>query len=143
MSVTGNGTTSKASITPPGESRRRAEPSSRRGQEVPDGRCDFVAVRLESEVSGLEERDSVAPDGEQRRLVLAKVLLELRIHVDVARVVEEQVQLYLMRAGSGHVVVFQVVAIRRDQGRVVDSGCVLPVRRLGSQQSAQRIPVVL
>src|SRR5262245_21539729 len=134
MSVTGNGTTSKASITPPGESRRRAEPSSRRGQEVPDGRCDFVAVRLESEVSGLEERDlrvldvtlerrracgyeervSVAPDGEQRRLVLAKVLLELRIHVDVARVVEEQVQLYLMRAGSGHVVVVQVVAVRRN-----------------------------
>src|SRR5262245_2277046 len=125
MSVTGNGTTSRVSITPSGEFRRRAQPSPRHRQKVPDGRCDLVAVRLEGEVPRLEERDlrvldvsleglracgheeriSVAPDGQQRRLVLAKVLLELRIHIDITRVVEEQVQLYLMRAGSGHVVV--------------------------------------
>src|SRR5262245_2343818 len=86
-----------------------ALPSDGRRQEIADRRCDFVAVRLESEVSGLEERDlrildvtlegqstcgheervSVAPDGQQRRLMLAKVLLELRIHLDIARVVEE------------------------------------------------------
>src|SRR5262245_63254325 len=117
MSVTGGGTTSKVSITSPEEPCRGAEPSPRPREKVPDGRCDLVAVRLEGEVPRLEERDlrvldvsleslracgheeriSVAPDGQQRRLVLAKVLLELRIHIDITRVVEEQVQLYLMR----------------------------------------------
>src|SRR5262245_775735 len=123
---------------PPRKSRRSSEPHLDPGQKVADGRRDFVAMRLEGEVSrveegdlrvleitpeslcacGQEERVSVAPNGQQWRLVLAKVLLELRVHVDVARVVEEQVQLRLMRAGSGHVVVVQGVAVRRNQGRV-------------------------
>jgi hypothetical protein len=66
-------------------------------------------VGLESEVSSVKERDrrfldvapeslrarwqeeriAIAPDSQQRRLPLTKVLLELRIHVDIARVVEE------------------------------------------------------
>src|SRR5262245_37239099 len=105
-----------------------------RRQKVPDGDSDLVAVRFESEVScikkrnlrvldvtlenlracGHEERVSSAPDRQQRRLVLTKVLLELRIHIDIARIVEKQVQLYLVRAGSGHVVVVKVVAVRRN-----------------------------
>src|SRR5262249_17839151 len=102
MSVTGNGTTSKVSIT---------ESSSRPRQKLPDGRGDLVAMRLESEMPRLEERDPrvldvsleslrarrheerifLAPDRQEWRLVLAKVLLERWIHLDVARVVEEQV----------------------------------------------------
>src|SRR5262245_51380647 len=78
-------------------------------QKVPNCHSDFVAVRLECEVSRVKERDrrvldvtlerlcacgheeriSVAPDGQQRRLVLTKVLLELRIHLDITRIVEE------------------------------------------------------
>src|SRR5262249_39834609 len=154
MSVTGNWTTSKVSIAPPEEPRRGAEPSPRLREKVPDGRCDLVAVRLEGEVSRLEERDlrvldvaleslracgheervSIAPDGQQRRLVPAKVILEPWIHLDIARVVEEQVQLDLVRAGSGHVVIVQVVAVRRNQGDVLDAGSVLPVGRLGLEQ---------
>src|SRR5215470_8064073 len=131
MSVTGNGTTSKASITPPEGSGHRAAPSFRSRQKVPDGRRDFVAVRLEREVSRVEENDlrvldvtpeglracgqekriRIAPGGQQRRLMPAKVLLELRIQLDVARVVEEQIQLHFVRARSAHVVVVQVVAI--------------------------------
>src|SRR4029453_9697266 len=80
------------------------------GQKISDGRSDFVAVRLDSEVSRVKERDlrvhdvafeslcacrqeervSVAPDSQQWRLLLAKVVLELRIQIDIARVVEEQ-----------------------------------------------------
>src|SRR5262249_18401235 len=142
MSVTGSVTTSRASITAPRKARRRAEPSSRRGEKVPDRRRDLVAVRLESEMSRLEdggfrvldvmleglracgqkERVAAAPDGQERRLVPAKVLLELRIHLDVARIVEEQVQLGLVSTRSSHVVVVQVVTVRRNQGRVVDAG---------------------
>src|SRR5262245_37695266 len=48
-----------------------------------------------------EEGIPVAPDGQQRRLVLTKVLLKLRIQIDITCIVEEQVQLYFMGAGSG------------------------------------------
>src|SRR5262245_18912466 len=132
-------------------------------QEVADGQRDFIAVRLEREVSRVEEHDlrvldvtserlrpwrqeervSLAPDCQPRWLMPAKILLELRIHLDVARVVEEQIQLDFMRAGSGHVVVVEVVAVGRNQRRVLDAGRVLPVRRLGRQQLAQRVPVGL
>src|SRR5262245_58975004 len=121
----------RASRLPPGLAR---SPHLGPGQKVPDGHSDFAAVRLKREVSRVKERDlrvrdvtleslrargheervSVAPDGQQRRLVLAKILLELRIHLDIARVVEEQIQLYVMRAGSGHVVVVQIVPVRRN-----------------------------
>src|SRR5262245_61032859 len=141
MSATGSGTTSRVSITPPQEPAAARSPSPRPRKKVPYGRCDLVTVRLESEVSRLEELDlrfpdvtleglstrrheervPAAPDRQQRRLVLAKVFLELRIHLDIARVVEEQVQLDLMGTGTGHVVVVQVVAVRRNQGRVLDA----------------------
>src|SRR5262245_26771211 len=98
-------------------------------------------MRLESEVSRVKERNPraldillerlcasrqeeripVAPDGEQWRLVLAKVPLERRIHFDVARVVEKKIQLYVVRTRSSHVVVVQVVAVRRNQRRVLDA----------------------
>src|SRR5262245_38434973 len=122
----------RASRLPDGLARARSPHPG--PQKVPDGHRDFAAVRLKSEVSRVKERDlrvrdvtfeslrargheervSVAPNGQQRRLVLAKVLVELWIHLNIARVVEEQIQLYVMRAGPGHVVVIQIVPVRRN-----------------------------
>src|SRR5262245_52410343 len=48
-----------------------------------------------------------------------------------------------MRAWSRHVVVVQVVAVRRNERYVLDAGRVLPVRRFGRKQRTQRIAVCL
>jgi hypothetical protein len=46
-----------------------------------------------------EERVVAAPDRQQRRLVLAEIRLERRVQRHVARVVQEQVELDVVRAG--------------------------------------------
>src|SRR5580698_330138 len=80
----------------------------------------LVKVSLEREVSGVEELDgggrdvaaegfsagrdeigiALAPDGEQRRLRSAEVLLKLRIELHVVRVVEKQIELDVDVAGA-------------------------------------------
>ena len=48
-----------------------------------------------------KERVVLAPDREQRRAFRAEVLLELRIERNVAGVIQEQVELDFVIAGSG------------------------------------------
>src|SRR6185503_17861869 len=100
--------------------RRRLQGHGRRGrpqslplalyraiQEFVDARADFMDVRFEREVAGVEELDLglrqvalvglgagrdeegivAAPDGEQRRLALPEILVEGRIERDVGLVV--------------------------------------------------------
>jgi hypothetical protein len=88
-------------------------------QEVADGGGDLGRVRLEGEVAGVEEPDVgardvalegfgsgrkeegviAAPDGKQRRLAGPEVLLEVGIVLNVAGIVQEQVQLDLVGTG--------------------------------------------
>src|SRR5262245_66681838 len=85
-------------------------------QEIADYRSDLVTVRLEGEVAGVEEahvsvgnvalerlgalrqekRIVLAPSGEKRRLVLAKMGLEFGIERDVALVVAEEIELHVI-----------------------------------------------
>src|SRR5262249_34733550 len=80
------------------------------GEELADGCGDLIYVRLEREVTrvqqldircgdvalkgfgscGQKERVVAAPDGQQRWLVSAEVVLEPRVEVDIARVVENE-----------------------------------------------------
>src|SRR5262244_3134932 len=89
-------------------------------EEPADCRGDLVTVCLERKVSGVkkehicvryvafeclrtsrqEKRIVLAPHGEQRRPMRAKIRLELRIQRDVALVVAEQVELHFIDAGS-------------------------------------------
>ena len=67
-----------------------------------------------------EERIVLAPHGEQRRLVLGKIGLELGIEGDVAGIVEEEIELDLIVAGAGEQRAVQRVGLRRDLGRIGD-----------------------
>ena len=87
-----------------------------------------------------KERIGLAPDGERRRSVEAEVILELGIQLDVTRIVEKQIELNVLIAGT------------RQQGRVECIGLwgharlvgpvrVLPLRGLRLQKGLQRRPV--
>ena len=64
--------------------------------------------------SGDERRIVLAPDSQQRRLVVAKVLLELRIKSQVRAVVEDEVVLHLGTSGQIDVVEIEAVAVGAD-----------------------------
>jgi hypothetical protein len=54
-----------------------------------------------------KKRIVLAPDGQQRWLVLAEVSLEVRIKGDIAGVVEQQIELRLMRSRACEIIVIQ------------------------------------
>src|SRR5262245_65596331 len=103
--------------------------------EVADGRRDFPRMRLQREVTRLEEADHrtwnvalerlgarrqeerivLAPRRKERRPPRAEVFLELRVQRDVAGVVEEQVELDLIVAGPSEQRRVERVALGRDQ----------------------------
>src|SRR5215472_18396282 len=112
------------------------------GFQQPDvGARDVTLKGLGS--SGQEERVVPAPDGQQRWLARPEVLLERGVQLDVAGVVEEEIQLNLVRARTGEVVVVEGVTVRRNQRRVGDSVSILPHGRLGLNQAADRVTVSL
>src|ERR1700747_3199866 len=100
-------------------------------EEVADCRRDFVAVRLERKVTGVEETHfgvrNVAlerlrtrrqeegvvppPNCQKRRLVLAEIGLECRVERDVALVVSEEVELHLIGAGTRQIEVVERVPV--------------------------------
>ena len=134
-----------------------------KAEEVADGRRDLRGVRLQREMPGIEEthdrvrdvaferlgpwrqeeRVVLAPHRQQRRLVSAEILLERRVERDIALVVAEQVELQLGRAGPAQVEVIERVAVRRNSRRVGDAVRVLPDGRLGLEEGAQRLAVLL
>src|SRR6516225_8974668 len=107
-------------------------------KEIADRRSDLVTVRLEGEVAGVKEahvsvwnvtlerlgacrqekRVVLAPSGQERRLVLAKIGLEFGIQGDVALVVAEEVKLHFINARSCEIEVVERIPVRRNRGRV-------------------------
>src|SRR5262245_54968531 len=81
-----------------------------------------------------EERIVPAPDRQEGWLVRSEVLLEGGVERDVALVVAEQVQLNLIRTGTGQVEVVERITIGRDGRGVGYAVGVLPPRRLGAQE---------
>src|SRR3954452_3191132 len=93
---------------------------------------DFLRVRLQREMTGVKELHQgvriialerfgagrnkewvvLAPDREERRRVLAEIVLEGRIERDVALVVAEQVELHIVRARARKVEIVEVLAVR-------------------------------
>src|SRR5262249_6073903 len=101
-------------------------------QEMADAVRDLASMGFEREVSGVQEADHrawniaperlsprrkkerivLAPYRQERRLVGAEVFLKRGIEGDVALVVAEQVELHLIGAGTGEVIVVEVLTIR-------------------------------
>src|SRR5262245_1148085 len=106
-----------------------------RFEEVADRRGDLRGVRFQREVPRIEEADDhtrnialerlgarrqeervvPAPHRQERRPVRAEVLVELRVQCDVAGVIEEQVELDLVVAGTSEQRRVERVALGRDQ----------------------------
>src|ERR1700722_11835623 len=131
-------------------------------QEIADAVGDLAGVGLEREVTGVEEADDgtriVAPEclgarrheerivpapyREERRLVRAEILLERRIERDIALVVAEQVELYLVRSRTCEIEIVQVLPVRRHHRRIGDAVGVLPAGRRRGEERAQRLSVL-
>ena len=123
---------------------------------------DFVAVRLEREVSRVEEVESppsaghggtawplpqedgviLAPDDQGGRLIVAEILLEARIQRHVGAVIVEQVELDLVVARAVEPGLVESPSVRTQQRRIGDPIRVLPVGRLRFEQRAQRVAVL-
>src|SRR5262245_56252339 len=112
---------------------------------------DFSRVRLQSEMPGVEklnlglgqvafvslrprgqeERVIAAPDRQKRRPMLSEVGLEIGVKSDVARVIEEEIELSLIGTRSSHIVRIEVATVVRHERCVADTMCILPAYRLG------------
>ena len=90
-----------------------------------------------------EERIVLAPHRQERRLVGAEIVLEGRIERDVALVVAEQIELHLVGAGPRQIEIVERIAVRRDRRHIRYAVGVLPDRRLGLEEGAQRVAVFL
>src|SRR5262245_12876636 len=88
-----------------------------------------------------EKRIIPSPRRQEARLVRPEVVLECWVESDVAPVVAEQVQLDLVSAGAGQIEVVERIAVWRNRGHVRDTVCVLPARRLGSEEATERLSV--
>src|SRR5262249_49023957 len=109
-------------------------------EEVANSGGNFLAVRFESEGArwvqmGLrlwvispeclgsgwyKERIVLTPDRQQGWLVLSEVSLEVRIKSDIAGVVEQQIELRLLRSRACEIIVIQRAPIRRHGRRICD-----------------------
>ena len=115
------------------------------GEELPHRGGDLFHMGFESEVSGVEKLDGgvwvvaleclgagrdevgvvLAPDGEQRRLRFAEVLLEFGVELYVVGVVEEEIELDVHVAGARDQSGVEGVAFGRDHVGVGDAVGVL------------------
>src|SRR5580704_18922900 len=75
----------------------------------------------------------LAPDGKQRWLGLAKILLEGGVQLDVVGVVEKQVQLNVHVAGPLNHCGVEAETFRRNSIRMRDAVCILGAKALGAQ----------
>src|SRR2546425_7476087 len=74
-----------------------------------------------------KERIIATPHRKQRWLVFTKVGLKLRIERDIAGVVAEQIKLYLVHPRPCHVKIVKRVAVRGNEGRIINTVRVLPI----------------
>src|SRR5262249_8877365 len=138
---------------------RRAVDSPR--EEVADHRRDLRGVGLEREVARVEEVDRragnvaserlgaarqkegvvLSPHRQEGRLARPEVALKGRVERDVALVITEEVQLDLVSAAAAQIEVIERIAVRRNGSDVGHTVRVLPARRLGSEEAAERLSV--
>ena len=75
--------------------------------------CIWEISLISGSTSGQKRRIVTTPDGEKRRTVLAKVGLEGWIERDVTAVVEDQIELDLLRVWPPHIGDVEFVAVGR------------------------------
>src|SRR5678809_1226222 len=98
-------------------------------------------VPLERHGSGWEkERIGFAPDGERGWPVQAEVLLELGIQLDVTCIVEKQIQLNVLIAGTSQQSRVECIGLR-GYTRLIGPMRVLPPGGLRGQKGFQRSPI--
>src|SRR5215471_7602317 len=84
-----------------------------------------------------KERIVLPPDGQQRGSAFAEEGLEFRVERDIARVVEEEIELDFIVAGTRQQRRVQGVTLRRDQRWIRDAMSILPFRGFRFQKIAQ------
>src|SRR5260370_40088259 len=84
-----------------------------------------------------EEGIILAPHCQQRRPLLAEILLESGVKRDVARVVEEEIELNLVIVRTSEQRGVERVGFWRHEHFIRQAVEVLPPRRLGAQKGAQ------
>jgi hypothetical protein len=103
-------------------------------QKITDHCRDFVAVRLERKVTGVEEthlrarnvalerlrarrqEEGVvfAPNCQERWLVFAEICLKFRVHGDVVLIVAKEIELDFIRAGARQIEVIKRISVWRN-----------------------------
>ena len=68
-----------------------------------------------SGAGGQEEWVVLAPNRQQRRLMLSEVGVEVRVESNIAGIVEKQIELRLMGSRAGQIMVIQRAAIGRHE----------------------------
>src|SRR5262249_14814763 len=129
--------------------------------EVANSPRDVFAVRLQREVTGVEEtnhrlrdialerlgsgrkeeRVVLAPHSQQRWLVRPEVFLERWVERDIALIVAEEVELHFIRAGTSQIKVVEVLTVRRHDRLIGNAVRVLPAGRLWREESAECVAV--
>src|SRR5215510_12368599 len=125
-------------------------------EERPNGVGNFAMMRFQREVTGVvevyfgvrvvplerlspgrqKERVVFTPDRQQWRPFCTEVLLELRVKRDVAGIVQEQIELDLIVAGTGQQRGIKLVGFRGYQRLVLNAVKVLGLGRLRSEEVA-------
>src|SRR5437667_4192128 len=105
---------------------------------------DYRTGNVASErLSAARQEEGVVPSPHRQEagLVRPEVILECRVERDVALVVAEEIQLDLVGAGAGQIEVVERIAVRRNGGYVRNTVRVLPTRRVGREEAAERLSV--
>ena len=75
--------------------------------------------------------------------MLSEVSLEIWVKSDVARVIEEEIELSLIGSRSSHIVRIEVATVVRHERCIGDTMRILPAYRFGGQQLSERPPICI
>ena len=103
---------------------------------------DVGVVALERLGAGRQEKGiMLAPDGEEGRPVGGEVRVEFRIKRDIARIVQEEIELDLVITRARQKRVIEPIGFRRDRRLVGNAVDILPLGPFEGQERADCIPV--
>jgi hypothetical protein len=125
-------------------------------EEVANDGSNLGAVRLQREMAGVEKaevspwdvalerfgssgqkkRVVFAPHRQKRRLVILEIPVEFGVEIDIAGIVEEQIELHLVGSRACQIIIIQRATIRRYKRGICDAVGVLEARCLWSQEAA-------
>ena len=132
-------------------------------QKFADRLGDFTRMRLQGEMTGVEKLNlglgqiafvSLGSCGQEERVVaaphrqkwwpiLSEVGLEIWVKSDVARVIEEEIELSLIGSRSSRIVRIEVATVVRHERCIGDTMRVLPAYRTGGQQLSERAAICI